>query len=367
MKKIILSLVLAVYGVAAYSQSQDSLQYLYENKEYDRIIELYANTNEAYSADALYQIGFAYYMKEDDPNAIKWMDLSIQKDPQQVAAYFIKASTLNYMQRYTEAIETFQVGLKNNTNDPQCLIGLGEAYYRSNNPEMALQSYKKAIEQPNCPSRAFSMIGQIYSDLKDTEKALEAYYFAKSKVLKDTESYTNALFNIGLLESLKGNHAKAEPVFLEIIDMNPSDYHAYSKLIQVYYRLKEYDKAKPYREKLYDAYKKGLLTDNLKDMFCFDQFQWNKYTVLVFERFENDSKNAIYNKHIFYVQDNEGTIVFRVQTEYSRVSIELGGPKYMLCANLGDAHINSGLAFNDDFDYEVLKAEAIKMMERHIK
>ncbi|MBN8642085.1 MAG: tetratricopeptide repeat protein [Flavobacteriales bacterium] len=367
MKKIILSLVLAIYSLVTYSQNQDSLDFLYENREYDKIIELYANKKEDYSSNALYQIGFAYYMKEDDPNCIKWMDLSIQKDPQQVAAYFIKASTLNYMKRYTDAIETFQSSLKNNPNDPQCLIGLGESYYQSKNLEMALQSYKKAIEQPNCPSRAFSMIGQIYSDLNDHDKALEAYYFAKSKVLKDTESYTNALFNIGLLESLKGNHAKAEPAFLEIIDMNPSDYHAYSKLIQVYYRLKEYDKAKPYKDKLYDAYKKGLLTDNLKDMFCFDQFKWNNYTVLVFERYENESKNAIYNKHIFYVQDHEGTIVFRVQTEFSRVSLELGGTKYMLCANLGDAHINSGLGFNDDFDYEVLKTQAINMMEKHLK
>ena len=78
---------------------------------------------------------------------------------------------------------------------------------------MAINYYKKATEQINSSERPYSMIAQIYSDLDDKDKALEAYYVVKSKVSKDSDSYINALFNIGLFESFKENYAKAELAF----------------------------------------------------------------------------------------------------------------------------------------------------------
>ncbi|MEL1245896.1 hypothetical protein AAEO56_16600 [Flavobacterium sp. DGU11] len=212
------------------------------------------------------------------------------------------------------------------------------------------------------------MIAQIYSEQKESDKALEAFYAAKLKISKKSASYINALFNIGLLESLKGNFDKAEPAFIELIQLDPTDYHSYAKLIQIYYHRKEYDKAKPYRDKLYDAHKKGELKDNMKDMFCFDQFKWNGYLVQVFERYQNGSNNGdIYNKHLFYVIDNKDDIVLRVQTEYSPISVELGGAEYLLCANKGMTHYNPGIGFKGDMKYDDLKANAIKLFEMYMK
>ncbi len=101
--------------------------------------------------------------------------------------------------------------------------------------------------------------------------------------------------------------------------------------------------------------------------FCFDQFKWKNYLIQVYERYENENKGNIYNKHIFYVIDNVGEIILRVQTEFSPISIELGGPKYLLCANKGTRHYNPGIGFNDDFEYEVLKSNAIKLFEKYMK
>ncbi|TDR25428.1 tetratricopeptide repeat protein [Flavobacterium cheniae] len=363
-------LLFTFYSLLSFGQnkSADEIKSLYENKQYDKIIDQYGSKAGDYSSDSYYQIGFAYYMKEDDNNSLKFMDLSIEKDPKKIAPYFIKGSTLNYMGKYEDAVKAFENALKINPNDPQSLSGLGDSYYNLKKNELALDSYKKAIEQENASERPYSMIAQIYSDLDNKDKALEAYYNVKLKVSKDSDSYINALFNIGLMESFKENYAKAEPVFLEIIELNPKDYHAYAKVIQTYYRQKNYDKAKPYRSKLYEAYQKGELTGDLKDMFCFDQFKWKNYNVLVFERYEDDEKKkSIYDKHIFYVRDDKSNTVFRVQTEFSPIAMELEKTKYMLCASKDGTHYNSGLGFNDNFDYEVLKSAAIKMMERHIK
>lgn len=363
-------LIFTFYSFISFGQgkSTDELKSLYDNKQYEKIIEQYGSKSGDYSANSYYQIGFAYYMKEDDNNSLKFMDLSINKDPKQIAPYFIKGSTLNYMGKHEEAVKAFENALKINPNDSQSLVGLGDSYYSLKKNELALEAYKKATEQINSSDRPYAMVAQIYSDLGNKDMALEAYYTVKSKVAKNSDSYINALFNIGLLESFKENYSKAEPVFLEIIEINPKDYHTYSKLIQIFYRRKEYDKAKPYKNKLYEAYKNGELTGNLKDMFCFDQFKWKNYNVLVFERYEeNEKKKDIYYKHLFYVQDDQDNTIFRVQTEFSPIAMELEKIKYMLCASKEGTHYNSGLGFNDDIDYDVLKSEAIKMMERHLK
>ncbi len=92
--------------------SQDSLsselKRLADNKQFDKIIEQYAGSPKNYSAKSLYMIGLAYYMKEDDNNCIKFMNLSIDKDSKDPKAYYIKAATLNYMKQFENAAKTFQ-------------------------------------------------------------------------------------------------------------------------------------------------------------------------------------------------------------------------------------------------------------------
>ncbi|MFT3934006.1 MAG: tetratricopeptide repeat protein [Chitinophagaceae bacterium] len=369
MKYILSTLILAICSLTIFAQDNmtTELKALLDKKQYDDVIKNYAPKSNELSAKSLYYVGLAYYMKEDDNNCIKFMNLSIDKDVKDPAPFYIKALTLNYMKKYNEAVEGFQSAIALKGDDAVFYSGLGDSYYNLEKLDLALDAYKKATEQKDCPDRPYSFIAQIYSDQKNNDKALEAFYVAKSKISKESDSYINALFNIGLLESLKGDYEKAEPAFVELLQLDPNDYHSYSKLIQIYYHKSQYDKAKPYKDKIYEAHKKGLLKENMKDMFCFDQFKWNDYSIQVFERYENENKGNIYNKHIFYVADNAGKVVLRVQTEFSPISIELGGPKYLLCANKGSTHYNPGIGFNDDFKYDNLKAEAIKLFEKYMK
>lgn len=369
MKNILAIFIFTIYSLTVFAQDKTTIEMknLSDNKQYNKVIELHASKSKDYPPKSLYYIGLAYYMTEDDNNCIKFMDASIKKDSKDPAPFYIKASTLNYMQKYNEAIKSFQLAIDLKSDDAKSYSGLGDSYYYLGKLDLALDAYKKATEQNNCPDRPYSFIAQVYSDQKNNDKALKAFYNAKSKISKNSNSYINALFNIGLLESLKGNYDKAELAFIELIQLDPKDYHSYAKLIQIYYHRKEYDKATSYKEKLYEAHKKGLLKENLKDMFCFDQFKWNDYLIQVFERYENENKGDIYNKHIFYVVDNVGKIVLRVQTEFSPISIELNGPKYLLCANKGLTHYNPGIGFNDDLKYDDLKSNAIKLFEKYMK
>lgn len=369
MNKILTTFILTIYSLTIFAQDKitDELKTLSENKQYDKIIEQHASKSKDYSAESLYCIGLAYYMKEDDNNCIKFMDLSINKDSKEPAPHYIKASTLNYMGKYNEAIKCFHTAINLKSDDAEFYSGLGDSYYQLEKYDLALESYKKATEQNKCPDRPYSMIAQIYSDLKQSDKALEAFYTAKSKISKKSNSYINALFNIGLFESIKGNYDKAEPAFVELLQLDPTDYHSYAKLIQIYYHRKEYDKAKRYKDKLYDAHQKGLLKDNLKEMFCYDQFKWKDKLIQAYERYEEGDKSDIYSKHLFYVVNQDEKIEFRIQTEYSPISVKQGGVKYLLCMIKGGEHSTFNIGFNDNLKYDDLKKSVIDLLEEKVK
>jgi len=368
MKNIIITLILALFSLPIFAQDKTTIELktLYEGKQYDNIIEHYAANSKDYSAKSLYYIGLAYYMKADDNNCLKFMNLTIEKDPKEPKPYYIKATTLNYMEKYQEAIVIFKSAINIKADDAEYYSGLGDSYYNLNKLDSALLAYKKAIEIPNCPDRPYSMVAQVYSDQKINDKALEAFYIAKQKIDKQSKSYINALFNIGLLEVQNENYNKAESALIELLALSPDDYHSYAKLIQIYFHQKDYTKAKPYKDKLYAAYKNGLLKDNLKDMFCFEQFKWRGKLIMAYERFQEKSDD-VYIKHIFYVMGQEDKVEYKIQTEFSPISVEQHGFKYLLCRQKGDTHSTYNIGFNDDFNYEDLKKSVIEIIDEKVK
>lgn len=367
MSKLLSILLLNCISLVVLSQDTitNQLKVLADSSQFDKIIKQFTSNPKDYSAKALYFIGLAYYMKEEDNNSIKYMDLSVYKDSTDPNPYYIKACTLNYGKKYAEAITCFQSAIRLNPNSPQFYSGLGDSYYYLEEGDKAIEAYKKATAQKKPLDRSYLMIAQIYADQKKNEESLAAYYIAKSKIFPKTESYKNVLYNIGLFELMREHYEKAEDSFLELIQLSPEDFRAYTKLIQVYYGRKQYEKAIPYRVLLYRAHKNGNLEEPFKDMFCFDQFKWNDKLIQAYERFqENGTK--IYLKHLFYVVNKDNEVDFRIQTEYSPVSIELGGTKYLLCMIKGDTHSTFNIGFNDDFRYEDLKKSVIGILENKI-
>lgn len=360
-----LSLCLLTWPCIAQDDLSEKLNMLLNEQKFDEVINSYSNSN-GYSSNELYLIGMAYYMKSDDPNCLELMDLSIAKDSTNSKPYFIKGMTYNFMEKFDNGIKYFNKAIELNPEDSHYHTGLGDAYLNKNQLELALTSYKNAIEQENSDDRPYTMIPQIYADMEQPEKALEAFYQSKANISKESESYIITLYNIGLYESLKRNYDSAELAYKELLEIAPNDFHSYAKLIQVYYGKKEYDKAIPLKETLYQAYNDGILEGDLEDMFCFDQFDWNDKLIQVFERFAV-KKGKLYYKHLFYVVNDKNEIEFRIQTENAPVSIELGGPKYVLGMDKDGVHSTFRYGFEEDFDYEDLKKTVILVLEDKIK
>jgi len=368
MKKVIFTMLISFSSLMVYSQEDltKSIKVQYENEQYDQIISDHSHKVKDYPAKAIYYVGMAYYMKADDNNCLKLMDLSIKKDETDADVFFIKGMTYNYMGKFDNAIKSFNKAIQLDSTNSNYFSGLGDSYVSQEKYEKALSFYITATKKKDPIDRPFTMIPQIYAELNQPEKALESFYKSKETISKKSDSYINALYNIGLYELLNKDYDKSEPAFKELIELAPNDFHSYAKLIQVYYGKKEYDKAKPLIEKLYQAYEKGILKDNLKSMFCFDQFDWKDKLILAYERFAV-KKGELYYKHVFYVTNDKGEIEFTIQTENSPISVELGGPKYVLGMNKNGTHSTFGFRFNENFKYEDLKNSVIKVLEEKVK
>ena len=367
MKRVLLTVSICLLSLLNYSQDEITidLKKAYQSGEYDLIISEHSDKIKNYPAKAIYYVGMAYYMKSEDEKAIKTMDLSIKKDKLDPAPHFIKGITLNYMSEYEKAIKSFKKAIELDSKNTHFYSGLGDSYFELKKYEKALVAYTKSTQQTDPIDRPFTMIPQIYANTNEPEKALKAFYTSKETISKKSDSYINALYNIGLYELLNKQYDKSETAYLELIELEPNDFHSYAKLIQIYYGKKEYEKAKPYREILYNAYDQGILKDDLRNMFCFDQFEWNNKLVQVFERFAVE-EGELYYKHLFYVVNKKGEIEYRIQTENSPIAEELGSGKYAIGMDKDGTHSTFGF-IEENFDYENLKSIVIQILDKEIK
>ncbi|GAA4317456.1 tetratricopeptide repeat protein [Flaviaesturariibacter amylovorans] len=364
---ITLSLLLTTVSLHAQDEGVVAvMRSLADSGQYDKIIADYVPKEQDLPAGGLFFIGHAYFMKEDNERALRYFEAAIAKDAKEARAYFYKGLTYLYMDRYADALPPLREAIAQKPEKSGYHSALGDAHYGLKQHDEALAAYRAAAALSDAGERPFAMIAQIHSDRNEPDKALQAHYVVREKGQRGSPSYHNALFNVGLLELLKGAADRAEPAFLELAASDSTDYRTFAKLVQVYYQRKEYDKARPWKEKLYTAHRAGLLKSPMKDMFCFDQFEWNGQRVMAFERYENGT-GKLYYKHIFYLLDAQGEVTLQVQTEYSPVSVEMGGPTYLLGMNRGNTHATFPVGFQSDPAYDKLKTAVIEVFEKKIK
>jgi len=360
-------IVYTVSGVFGQDSITAKLDRELNSMQYDSLTTISVSKVAGYPAEAAFDIGMAWSMKNDDDNCISFMSLAINKAPHMTKAYYYRGISFSSIEKYLEAISDFREAISLDPSNSEYYTSLGDVYFKIPQYDSALQCYKSAIAQKQPEERAYSMIAQVYDAQNMMDKALGAYYFMKSKVPQSSDYYKIALYNIGLLEILNANYDKAEPVLKEFIRSSRMDYRAHPLLMQVYYGKKEYDSATTLRDTLYKAYAKGRLRKTLKDRFCFDQFKWKDKHVEAYEKFETP-RNKGDSKLIFFVFDQGGNIVLSIQTEYDPMLVELGTEmKYDLGESIGDKDVLFPKQFGNNINYDELKQTVLDVLDGKLK
>ncbi len=364
---VFIFMVCGCYSVEAQDSIVAKLDRQLAAMKYDSLTAINSSTATLYPAEAAYDIGMAWYQKNDDDNCISFMSIAIRKDPQLAKAYYCRAMSLSSIEKYLQGIEDFKAAIEIDPTNSEYYSSLGGVYYKVQDYDDAMKNLKIAISQKQPFEGAYSLIVEVYSAQNQMDKALDALYVMKNKVAPTSDYHKVALYNIGLLEFLNSNYDKAEMAAKEYIKSTRNDYNAYPLLLQVYYEKKEYDSAKPLKDTLYHAYTKGRLRKTLKDRFCFDQFKWKDKHVEAFEKFETP-RNKGNSKLIFLVFNKDNNIDLTIQTEYNPLLVELGtNLKYEIGETIGDKEEIFSKQYGSDINYDDLKQSVLDILDGKLK
>lgn len=325
----------------------------------------FADRSSELSDSSLYRIGRAYFRMDDTLNARMFFDRTIAKNPGYQNAYYFRGILNLYSERYPDGLADVNKAIALDATDADYFYLKGDICWSMGNLDEALEGFKKVTQLKDGSLNAWLSIGEIFSEQGKPEKAAQAFRDALPNVSKDSTLYNRALYNVGATEYLNEQYKQAKDAFEELLKRVPDDYRAMAKLIQVYYAQKNYKATEPFKTKLYQAWKAGVLPDHMENDFCFDQFMWNGKRIFVYERFAEDED--LYYKHVFYITDAEGKTECQVQTEYS-FAIAMSGKKYTLGMTKGGKHYTYiQFLFEDKPDYDELKKSVLKILDEKVK
>lgn len=346
----------------------DDIKTLFDNEQYQEIVNRYAGTPRTLSADELTYVARSYSQLGDLHNAKKYVDMAIKKDSKNAKAYYTRGTFNNTTGNYIEALGDLQQAIMLAPKQAEYYTELGDVYLSQDNYPEALMNYRKAVKLPQPSEKAYYMIGAVYAGRNDLEKALDTLYVAKSKIVKDKELYVTLLYNIGKIEYDKKNYKKAVEAYQELIEFFPDDYYSIEKVVQCYNAQKAYDRADDVKTKLYVAHNEGLLSSSsMSDMFSIDNFLVGEKEISAYERFEEPSCRATFAKNIFYVVGKNGNIESTIFLEYNMPEIEGTPGQYQLVMEKDAKRYTYNVVFDEGIRYGMLQPYIIDVVSGKLK
>jgi tetratricopeptide (TPR) repeat protein len=154
-------------------------------------------------------------------------------------------------------------------NDSSLYYLIGKIYYEKDEYDKAIEFYSQAINLNPKDDNAYNNMGIAYANLKEYDKAITAF----QKAIELNPKYDIAYNNMGLAYNGLKEYDKAITAYQKAIEINPKDDEAYYNIGNAYYNLKGYDnaitayqKAIEINPKRYEAYyNMGIAYSNLKE------------------------------------------------------------------------------------------------------
>ena len=364
---LLIIFIFSCIGTFAQDTISDYIKALFVIEDYDGIIKTADSKNpETLTSASLYYAGLAHFMKKNDSAAIIYFDRSISKNPHFAPVYYYKGLSLSFLGGDDEALKHFEAAARLDPKVPDYFIKAAEMHIEKGNVTEAKALLEKALEVNEKDAVIYMLLADAHNRIGAGTEAQDLYYRCLYKADPKSVGFTDCLYNVAFFEMEKGNYYDAEIVLKSLLDLDPSDYHAIEKLMQVYM----YDNYEPgvqeLRQVMYEAYQKKVLPDDMREQFCFDELTLDGKTVKVCEKFAQPADET-FQKHIFYVLKEDGTLDYTVQTEQNSAVKALGKGYYLTKTKDKDHSIYMNTTYDNVIDYQQLKRDVQRVMQNKIE
>ena len=236
-------------GVAYYNKGRDSAMY------YDKALTAFNTAIQVMpdSANTYYVAALADYAKKNIPEAIRRLEVAVQKDPK-----YIDALRLLGQMNYTVAME--KLDAKDEAGSKASL-------------QKALDAYERCYAlEPNNADNIRSLI-DIYERTKQTDKAMKltseavekdpsnkVYRYAYGAFLLRQDKYKEAADQFSAALKIDPGYADAEynlgrisesiKCYAKVLEIEPHNYNAMLDLLNTYIENEQYDKAEIFLNEL---------------------------------------------------------------------------------------------------------------------
>jgi protein O-GlcNAc transferase len=191
------------------------------------------------SVEALSNLGIALGNLNRYDEAIATYDKALAIKPDYAEAIFNRGSALRVLKRDVEAIATFNRVLAIKPDYVDALVNRGNALSKLNRYEDAVASYNKALTiKPDFPE-ALNNLGTALQALNRYEEALTSY----DRALAVKLDYTEALVNRGTALQALNRRVDAIASFDEALSIRPEYVEALYNCANTLHELNRYDKA----------------------------------------------------------------------------------------------------------------------------
>jgi len=160
----------------------------------------------------------------------RWQNV-VNQNPQSPVGYENLGFIYYKMERYSQAINTFNRALDLDPDRVMAKINLGRTYRELGNNELAIEYLEEGAEftTPTNKAGPFYDIAQIYEDDGDTEKAVEFYL----KSIQDDPNIWDSRMALGAIYEGREEFSKALVEYRSALDLDPSLVEVNDKVTEI--------------------------------------------------------------------------------------------------------------------------------------
>ena len=215
---------------------QNSLAYAYvQLEQYDSAIELYkkaleANPNDEWSAVVAQALAAIYHqVKGNSEAAISMLENSLLLTKNKSQIHEAIADIYYDTEKLEQAINYYQLALKDDENNPKLYSRLAMAYWEKDCIEKAIIFYSKAIELDSTYDIAYNNLGVVFLDgLGDAQRAID--YFRTA--VEINPNYVLAYFNLARSYETMNEKINAAKQYQKALNLNKIHNELDNKIIE---------------------------------------------------------------------------------------------------------------------------------------